>query len=145
MATSPGYPTTGVVTVTKNDIKNLDALNERLIFFINNFEERENRKPKDEEMLELINLAYISLDPSKRSDRLIKLMPSLITAALGVIFFVIFLFSIIGIQAGNTLAYFTGFLKSIPEDAWDVIKIIFGFWFGGSVGSGLIDKWKGRE
>ena len=131
--------------MTTDDINNIENLNERLAFFINNFERREDRKPTNDEILELINLAYISLNPSKRSDRMIKLMPSFITGVLGVIFFLIFIFSIFGIQSGNTLKYFTDFLKDIPEDAWDVIKIIFGFWFGGSVGSGLIDKWKGRE
>ena len=49
----------------------------------------------------------------------------------------------LGVEAEPTpLKSFIDFLRNIPEDAWVIIKITIGFWFGGCVAAYLIDRWK---
>ena len=79
------------------------------------------------------------------NERLIQTMHAFLILGIAALFAVLFSVNL-GIAAETApLKSFTDFLRHIPEDAWNIIKIAIGFWFGGCVLSYLANRQEDKD
>ncbi len=106
-------------------------------YYIKLFEARNGAMPDINEMRAIVELAEKSVD--QEISKLYSeswLQKNFVIMLTVIIVGAAFLFIAIGGESA------VANLNYVPDPMWDILTIVMGFWFGGSIGSNLIDRWK---
>ena len=102
-------------------------------YYIEQFEKKNLKKPDLEETDKIVSLAIKSVDSSGEftKDSFVMILTIAILIA-------------VSVYIVKTDAEALDKLNIVPPGLWNILTIVIGFWFGGNVGSVLIEKWKSK-